>query len=376
VLFRSIENVSQDSAAVWEHKYRQAMEHVRQSEGTRDSLREALLTNQSLKSRLEDLKHDYQVAQQEVEALSAKHTEELMDVAEKAGVTFEELTEKEFDRLYRDNRKMKKDLAILTERKIQARTRIEKIERERDSLMESNARLLQQSTEKDEVNAKSLASVLHLRSLMEEIKKENAMMEDEVKKANELAAAAQAANDAKERISEDFRMEKENTEQQLEASQTALDEAMERINELTNEIAESSGNQASLETELTNTKNRCDELTKELSSQQQEIQKLLDAKTHAERDAHEARERLTASGKDTGDNVFSMEELSTQVKFLKNRLACPVCHYRDKECIIMRCRHMHCKQCVEERIQKRTRMCPTCNNKFSEKDVEDIWLSG
>ena len=41
----------------------------------------------------------------------------------------------------------------------------------------------------------------------------------------------------------------------------------------------------------------------------------------------------------------------------------------------MRCRHMHCKQCVDERISNRSRKCPTCNNKFSDKDVEDVWLN-
>jgi E3 ubiquitin-protein ligase BRE1 len=79
---------------------------------------------------------------------------------------------------------------------------------------------------------------------------------------------------------------------------------------------------------------------------------------------------------ETGESVtFSVEQLQTQVKFLKNRLGCPVCHYRDKECIIMRCRHMHCKQCVEERVSNRSRKCPTCNLKFSENDVQDVWLN-
>jgi E3 ubiquitin-protein ligase BRE1 len=83
----------------------------------------------------------------------------------------------------------------------------------------------------------------------------------------------------------------------------------------------------------------------------------------------------STSASSTSSSSFTVEQLQTQVSVLKNRLTCPVCHYRDKECIILRCRHMHCKPCVDERVSNRSRKCPTCNIKFAENEVETIFLS-
>ena len=39
----------------------------------------------------------------------------------------------------------------------------QRAEKERDALMKTNARLLKQSSEKDDMNAKSLSTILHLK---------------------------------------------------------------------------------------------------------------------------------------------------------------------------------------------------------------------
>ena len=141
------------------------------------------------------------------------------------------------------------------------------------------------------------------------------------------------------------------------------------------------------ESELTNALKRCDELVSENEQKREEIRKLVDVVSKAERQANEAKARLSnavesgniagdmmGSGSSAAGGSFSVDQLKTQISVLKSRLTCPVCHYRDKECIILRCRHMHCKQCVDERISNRSRKCPTCNVKFSENDVGDVWL--
>ena len=96
---------------------------------------------------------------------------------------------------------------------------------------------------------------------------------------------------------------------------------------------------------------------------QEEIRKLEAALSNAQREAREAKQKMETAApvqnaKDSGGGSFTVEQLNTQVSVLKQRLACPVCHYRDKSCIIMRCRHMHCKECVEERITNRSRNQP------------------
>ena len=48
---------------------------------------------------------------------------------------------------------------------------------------------------------------------------------------------------------------------------------------------------------------------------------------------------------------FTMEQLTTQVKYLNDRINCPVCNSREKKCILLRCRHMFCRNCVDENIK-------------------------
>ena len=73
-------------------------------------------------------------------------------------------------------------------------------------------------------------------------------------------------------------------------------------------------------------------------------------------------------------SAFTAEELTIQVKELKNRLACPVCNTRDKKVIITRCKHMFCRQCVNANLEGRNRKCPSCGIRFDKKDVEDVWF--
>jgi E3 ubiquitin-protein ligase BRE1 len=151
---------------------------------------------------------------------------------------------------------------------------------------------------------------------------------------------------------------------------------------MSTQCAHATGKLAVKDLELGKVVQRSEELADELAAKREEIRKLNGKFEESEQEAKRVRERLagadpmpTMNGDAVDSVTFSVEDLQTQVKFLKNRLACPVCHYRDKECIIMRCRHMHCKQCVEERVSNRSRKCPTCNLKFSENDVQDVWLA-
>jgi len=242
--------------------------------------------------------------------------------------------------------------------------------------------LLVQITEKDDMNAKSLSTILHLKSMTEELTKERDNLEQQAKSGSQLALAARLAANAKDRLAEEFTKDKEELEAKVKQLESDLELAKTELDQIRSEQAEVAGKMTTLNTELANAIKRSDELVGDLDTKRTEVRHLVDAVSKAEREAREANEQLQrfteqAPG-DTlaaGASNFTVDQLNTQISVLKNRLACPVCHYRDKECIIMRCRHMHCKQCVDERISNRSRKCPTCNNKFSEKDVEDIWLN-
>lgn len=74
--------------------------------------------------------------------------------------------------------------------------------------MESNSRLLQQSTEKDDMNARSLSTILHLKSLTEQYEQEKLARDQEAKSLEQVSLAARLAENARERVAEEALKEK------------------------------------------------------------------------------------------------------------------------------------------------------------------------
>ena len=75
--------------------------------------------------------------------------------------------------------------------------------------MKTNARLLKQSSDKDDMNAKSLSTILHLKQRNEELGKENAIIKEKAQASQQLNLAARLAANAKERVGEEAMKEKE-----------------------------------------------------------------------------------------------------------------------------------------------------------------------
>lgn len=392
-----------------QHKLSQALENVRQAESTRENLKDALTMNESLTAKLDEVKSKYAAVQaarisanprpsagdatpKEKDATQAPTTS-TSALSEKPSSSSGMDSREKAEKMHREHRRMRKELAAVTASKETAKAKLERAEKERDVLMDSNIRLLKQITEKDEMNAKSLSTILHLKSQTEQLAVERDNLEHQAKSASQLALAARLATNAKERISEEIVKEKAALNERVESLEKDFAAKGSELAKIKLERSEASGKMSTLNTEIGNALKRSNELVAESVQKQEEIRNLTDSVAKAERRAREAKAKLneaveqsTRAGGNSGSSVtdgpeaatessFSVAQLSTQVSVLKSRLACPVCHYRDKECIIMRCRHMHCRKCVDDQMSSRSRKCPTCNNKFSDKDVQDIWLS-
>lgn len=375
-----------------QHQLNQALENVRQAESTRVNLSDALTMNESLQAKLDEVRSKYAAVQAGRGSSSRPPAPEVgdstpreKDASDKDKGNISESRERA-EKLHREHRRMRKELAAVTASKEAAKAKLERAEKERDSLMDSNARLLKQITEKDEMNAKSLSTILHLKSLTDQLSVERDNLEQQAKSASQLALAARLATNAKERVSDEIIQEKAALNERVQTLEKDHAVKAAELDKIKSEWLDASGKMTTLNSEIANALKRSDELVAESEKKQAEIRTLADAVAKAERQARESKAKLDESAIQPSGAVpdgaapatassFSVDQLSTQVAVLKGRLACPVCHYRDKECIIMRCRHMHCRKCVDDQVSGRNRKCPTCNSKFSEKDIQDVWLS-
>ena len=86
---------------------------------------------------------------------------------------------------------------------------LQRAEKERDALLKTNARLLKQSSDKDDMNAKSLSTILHLKQRNEALEKDNDIAKQKAQAAQQLSLAARLASNAKDRVGEEALKEKE-----------------------------------------------------------------------------------------------------------------------------------------------------------------------
>ena len=373
---------------ILQHKLTQALENVRQAEGTRKTLQEAVLLNNSLQAKVEDIKSKFaELQNSKSEDAGDDVVDDLDDLlstpkpkpqGSSVGAAGKvDKVDKSSEKLNRDYRRLQKQLTALTESREKAKAKLERAEKERDALQGANSRLLRQAAEKDEMNAKSLSTILHLKQLTDQITKEKENLEQQVKSSQQLALSARLAANARERLSEEVERERQSMEARIKEWEVKCQALAAEKDQIEVKMTQNRSRMASLLTEVEGAKNRCEELASESTKLQEEKQKMMESLAIAHNDAEEARNQTEQLSRASGGAIvagFTAEQLHTQVKHLQSRVNCPVCNARDKKCILLRCRHMFCKNCVDETIKNRSRKCPACGIRFDTKDVGDIWL--
>ena len=169
-----------------------------------------------------------------------------------------------------------------------------------------------------------------------------------------------------------FQLLEERTKQMQNESQSLRNEKqhVERL------LAQSNEKASSIMKDLNTARTRCGDLVVESNRKEEEKKELVERLAIKKKDLEESARRVaaTAPNSDGAASSFTMEQMTTQVKYLSGRINCPVCNVREKNCILLGCRHMFCQQCVDVNIKNRSRKCPACAQRFDAKDVREIWL--
>jgi E3 ubiquitin-protein ligase BRE1 len=143
-------------------------------------------------------------------------------------------------------------------------------------------------------------------------------------------------------------------------------------------LAQSKENINSITKDLDTARARCDELVSESNVKEDERKRVYESLAVVKRESEVAIMKAAASSNGISSGNIgggtASEGLNAQVKYLSNKVHCPVCNVRDKNCILLRCRHMFCHQCVDVTVKNRSRKCPACAQRFDMKDVAEIWL--
>ena len=157
-------------------------------------------------------------------------------------------------------------------------------------------------------------------------------------------------------------------EKQLKKMKENVDSVLTEKDGLDSRLSQTKAQMVSVVKDIGTVRQRCNELTSESTSSAHEKTKMMELVAVAKKEAVVAAKMAAAATSAANMNVlvsptsgrskgvipkseFTMEQIETQVKVLKSRLACNVCNERDKQVILMRCRHMFCRQCVDKNIK-------------------------
>jgi E3 ubiquitin-protein ligase BRE1 len=118
-------------------------------------------------------------------------------------------------------------------------------------------------------------------------------------------------------------------------------------------LAQSNGKTAAIVKDLDAARTRCDDLVSESNIKEDERKQMRESLAVVKKEAELAMKASASSAgrSDGSTSAFTMEQMDAQVKYLSNKIHCPVCNVRDKNCILLRCRHMFCHQCVDVNIK-------------------------
>ena len=124
-----------------------------------------------------------------------------------------------------------------------------------------------------------------------------------------------------------------------------------------------------LNSQLSIVEKRCNQLSLDEVKIQKELKKLTEERDALKIDQAGLKKKCDRLSREGGAGLMQDE-----INAYKTMLGCHVCKQRDKACVITKCFHMFCRECIDTRIATRQRKCPGCALPFSETDVQNIYF--
>lgn len=166
-------------------------------------------------------------------------------------------------------------------------------------------------------------------------------------------------------------LEKANLLKQLEVTKKELDGFRSSQSEKSQEVDKLKNEKLRLKKSLDEALKNVEEGKKEIGEILKKNQRLQEqnAILSSEKNVLDKRLSSTAAGKD--DTVAKEDQF---LPVFMQMVTCKVCNLRNKDCIIIKCSHSFCRECIDENLRSRHRKCPGCGIQFSQNDVRPFYF--
>lgn len=75
------------------------------------------------------------------------------------------------------------------------------------------------------------------------------------------------------------------------------------------------------------------------------------------------------------NNHLSKED-NVMLEMSLGMLRCSLCCDRFKDCVITKCFHLYCKECLDKILRKeKNPKCPSCSEKYTSDDIKHVYFT-
>ena len=243
---------------------------------------------------------------------------------------------------------------------------IDEISKAYEEIQEQNDRLLKKVEEKNDATSRLVSERLKARKIQQRMSEENGILQERESRLFEKIEVQHSTVRVTEnklktmqelvfRLQEDVRQSQMMTEREKKEKK----EETERLQGLEARVEGLVG-------EVEEAKKESVERKVELEERGAVLRRVQEEKDSLQRKV-ERSSKIASSSK-------SSEVVEEELKDLRRQLQCDVCKDRRKGCIVTKCWHIFCRQCIEDSLTARRRKCPACGRAISRSDVQDIYL--
>lgn len=235
-----------------------------------------------------------------------------------------------------------------------------------EEMQEQNTRLLSQLQEKDDANFKLMSERINANTLHSLQREEKQVLESH---AQMIKSQLTAQSELIQRLHEKERL--------LQLDLTGREE------EITRRVAHTESLKRKALECAQSAQDRKIQAEKSSAEVKELRQRLADHQAAVEQEQHQVRrlkeeiasvQQQADRSKQSSFLATADEILQEEVKIYKTKLTCPCCNTNKKDCILIKCYHVFCFDCVQKRYDTRQRKCPKCNAAFGANDFHRVYL--
>ena len=235
-----------------------------------------------------------------------------------------------------------------------------------EDMQEQNARLLSQLQEKDEANFKLMSERINANTLHNLLREEKQAL-DEL--TQHLKSQLTGQSELIQRLHEKERL----LQLDLVGREEEITRRSAQAESLKRKALECAQSAQDRKFQAEKSTGEVKELRQRLADQQAAIEQ----EQHASRRLREEMASLQHQADRSKQSTFlanADEILQEEVRIYKAKLTCPCCNTNKKDCILIKCYHVFCHDCVQKRYETRQRKCPKCNAAFGANDFHRVYL--